>query len=42
MVYCDVTLTLNVADTITAMFKTNLRTEIPFDVLELFAFSAIG
>ncbi|PVD36642.1 hypothetical protein C0Q70_03628 [Pomacea canaliculata] len=29
-------------DTITAMFKTNLRTEIPFDVLELFAFSAIG
>ncbi|XP_070207143.1 chloride channel protein 2-like [Littorina saxatilis] len=29
-------------ETITAVFKTNLRTEFPFDPLELFAFAAIG
>ncbi|XP_041377923.1 chloride channel protein 2-like [Gigantopelta aegis] len=29
-------------ETITALFKTNLRTEFPFDALELIAFSAIG
>ncbi|XP_076451979.1 chloride channel protein 2-like isoform X2 [Babylonia areolata] len=29
-------------ETITAVFKTNLRTEFPFDALELLAFAAIG
>ncbi|GFR83380.1 chloride channel protein [Elysia marginata] len=29
-------------ETITALFRTNLRTEFPFDALELFAFAAIG
>ena len=31
-----------ISETITAVFKTNLRTEFPFDALELFAFAAIG
>ena len=31
-----------VAETITALFKTNLRTEYPFDALELLAYSFIG
>ncbi|GFO05792.1 chloride channel protein [Plakobranchus ocellatus] len=29
-------------ETLTALFRTNLRTEFPFDALELFAFAAIG
>ncbi|XP_035829429.1 chloride channel protein 2 [Aplysia californica] len=29
-------------ETLTALFRTNLRTEFPFDALELFAFASIG
>ena len=33
---------LSFTETITALFKTNLRTEYPFDALELLAYSFIG